>query len=277
MTSLVNDQNNVYVTCYVLIPIISFIIIISSYYTLHIYKTFTLIKIIENEQKTKLIYIKDINTRVIDKLLMLVFNNIIVSINDNNKLRQLLQNNSDKKISIIIKSTGGYVSSSDSMLNLLDNHKANKNIYVPSYAMSAATLLVFACNNIYMNNYAVVGPTDPQLSLFNDMVSFKAVYKLIENKSIDKIKDKILINYYENKILYDDNIKIITKYINKHKKKNATQHDIDELIKMFSYGDIAHHTEINSRVLNKVFNINYVVPDDIMQIYNQMNYVFEII
>lgn len=276
MTKHPTTQLNTYITLYLIIPSICVILSLLLYYSYKIYNIFLLINTIERINNSKLIYIKDINTRIIDNLLMLFFKNTIVSINDNNKLRYILQNNSNKKIMFIIKSTGGYISSSDSMLNLLDCHKPTKNIYVPSYAMSAATLFVLACNNIYMNKYAAIGPTDPQISVYDDMVSFSSIRKLIQAKSIENIKDKILIKYYDNLILYDDNVKLIIKYINKHKKKNANPYDIDELIKIFSYGDIAHHTEINSAILSKVFNINYNIPEDIMEIYNQFNYIFQI-
>ena len=246
------------------------------YYVYYIYKSFASIKAIENKHKSKLIYIKDVNTRYIDKLLILLYKDTIISINDNNKLRQILQNNHNKKLSIIIRSVGGYVSSSDSMLNLLDCHKPNKTIYVPSYAMSAATLLVMSCNNIHMNEYSAIGPTDPQISVFNDMVSFRAICKLINNKPIEKIKDKVLVNYYENKILYDDNINLVKKYLIKHKRKNVSQSDMDELINKFALGDIPHHSEITPQVLNKVININYGIPEDILEIYRQLNNIFEI-
>jgi ClpP class serine protease len=207
---------------------------------------------------------------------MLILNKMVISINDNNALRHILYNNPKKQIIFIIKSTGGYISSSDSILNLLDSHNANKTVYIPSYAMSAATLLAFACDSIYMNKYAVIGPTDPQISIFDEMFSFRAVNKLVKNKPLKYIKDNVLIQYYENKILYDENIKIIIKYINKHKKINTTQKEINELIKMFSLGDIPHHREINLRTLKKVLKINLGIPEDIMRINNQINYIFEI-
>lgn len=259
--------------------ILIFLIIIISYalhYGYFMYKSFLLIKNIESSLRTKLIYITDVKTRFIDKLLMYVYNNIIISINDNNSLRRILQANSNTKITILIRSTGGIISSSDSMLNLLDNHKPKKIAYVPSYAMSAATLLTLACDTIHMNKYAAIGPTDPQILILDEMISFRAICRLIEEKPIVKIKDNILINYYENKILYDDNINCVTKYINKHKKKNASETDINELIQKFSYGNIPHHSEISFSSLDKVININNTITEDILSTYKLLNYIFNI-
>jgi membrane-bound ClpP family serine protease len=246
------------------------------YYGYYIYKSFALIKSIESSTRTKLIYITDVKTRFIEKILMYIYNNIIISINDNNSLRRILQANSNTKITILIRSTGGYISSSDSMLNLLDNHKPKKIACVPSYAMSAATLLTLACDTIHMNKYAAIGPTDPQISVMDEMVSFRAIVKLIEEKPIEKIKDKVLISYYENKVLYDDNINYITKYIKKHKKKYISETDVNEIIKKFSYGDIPHHSEISFSSLDKVININNTITEDLLSIYTLLNFIFNI-
>lgn len=270
--TITNYTNNI--LYFSIISSLNFIILIKLYYGYYIYNVIKLIKIYETQTRSKLIYIKDLNTRPIDRILMLFFKNTIISINNNDLLRQILRENCNKSLSILIKSLGGYIGPSDSMLNLLDIHKPTKTAYVPHYAMSAATLLTLGCDNIYINKYASLGPTDPQITVENEMVSFNALYKLIENKSIDKIKDTILISYYENKILYDDNINLIKKYINKHTKKSASQEDIDKLICKLSTGNIPHHTEITTSCLNKVLNINNNIPKDIDYIYNQLNNIF---
>lgn len=247
------------------------------YYGYYIYKSYALMRDIENKTNSKLIYIKNWEVSLINKILGCIYNNYVISINDNNSLRRILQNNSNKKIIILLESIGGYISSSDSMLNLLDNHKPTKTVYVPTYAMSAATLLFLACDNIYINKYAAIGPTDPQITVYNEMVSYKAVSKLLETKPIEKIKDKILITYYENKVLYDDNINYVKKYINKHKKKNVSENKVNELINMLSAGDIAHHSEISPGSLTKIININNTIPENILSIHKLLNFIFNII
>ena len=266
-----------WLTTYFTLTIIIFFVIIVGYYSYYIYTSFELIQNMENKHKSKFIYVRDTNIKFMDKILMYIYYDYIISINDNCSLRRILQSNSDKNIIMLIHSTGGYVSSSDSMLNLLNIHKPTKYAYIPSYAMSAATLLALSCDKIYMNKYAVIGPTDPQISVFNEMISFRTISKIIQIKSIDTIKDKLLIAYHENKRLYDDNIEIIKKYINKHKKKNVSQDNIDDIIKMFSFGDCPHHTEISFNTLNKVININNTIPEHIQAIHALLNYIFQII
>ena len=162
------------------------------------------------------------------------------------------------------------------MLNLLKCHKPTKTVYVPSYAMSAATLLTLSCDIIHMNKYAAIGPTEPQISVLDEMVSFSTLKKLIAEKPIKKIKDQILLSYYENKILYDDNIKFIANYINKHKKNNVSEDEINKLLTMFSFGEIPHHSEISYNALNKVININNIIPEYILTIYKLLNYILNI-
>jgi len=260
-----------------LITTITFFVIVVSYYGYFIFKSLKLIKNTEKKYNSKIIFIRDANTKFIDKILMDICKSYIISINDNYSLRRILQKNSDKKIMILLRSTGGYISSSDSMLNLLNVHKPTKYVYVPSYAMSAATLLALSCDKIYMNKYAAIGPTDPQISVFDEMVSFRTISKIIQSKPIDKIKDKMLIAYHENKILYDDNIEVIKKCIHKHKKQNADKQDIEDIVKLFSFGDVSHHSELSINTLIKVININNTIPEHIQEIYTLLNYVFHII
>jgi len=258
------------------ISLVIFITIIIMHYGIHIHKSFILIKTLENKYNSKLIYVKDTEYKSINKILMLIYNKTIISINDNNSLRKILQENPNKKIILLIKSIGGYISSSDSMLNLLETHNSLKTAYVPSYAMSAATLLTLICDKIYINKYAAIGPTDPQINVLNEDISFRTLQKLIENKSIDKINDTVLFNYYENKKLYDENILYIKKYISKHKKRNVKIEDEEKIINSFSSGDKPHHTEFTPKFLNKVINVNYDIPKDILEIYEVFNFIFSI-
>ena len=267
----------IYITNYIITPIICCMLSTIIYYTYHIYKTFKIINTLEKKYNSKILYVKDVKNRKIDNILMSIFKKTIISINDNDRLRYILQENSDKNLLILIKSIGGYIHSSDSMLNLLNIHTKQKNVYIPNYAMSAATLLVLACDNIFLNKFAALGPTDPQIELYQEMQSFKALSKLIEVKPIEHIKDENLIKYYENKKLYDDNINLIAKYLKKHKKKDVLQKNMNNLIEMLSYGNIPHHTELNYEILNKVINVNIDIPEDIMTMYRQMNYLFKIL
>jgi hypothetical protein len=271
---LINITNQLILT--IIMTFLVFSIIMSSYYSYYIYRSFKLITIIENKYNSKLIYVKDTNMNFVNKILMTIYKNIIISINDNNSLRKLLQQNSTHKLTLIVKSSGGYISSSDSMLNLLDCHKPQKNVYVPGYAMSAATLLTLTCDKIFMNKYAVLGPTDPQITVLDEVISYRTIQKIIENKDINKIKDKILLSYYDNKNLYDENINYIKKYLKKHKRKNVLEYELDDFVDKFSFGNIPHHTEFTPNTLSKIININYDIPQDIYEIYNILNYIFEI-
>lgn len=251
-----------------LVVLSTFIVIFTSilpiliYYIYYIFKTISLIKKLEKQYNSVCIYVGDIKHNLINKIVMLVLENVI-SINDNNKFRSILQKHKNKNVMILLQSTGGYISSSDSMLNLLDNHKYKKTVYVPSYAMSAATLLCLSCDEIYMNSYAVLGATDPQISLYNDMISYWSLLKLFENKDIKDISDETVITYYENKKLYYDNINITRKYIEKHKKQNVNDADIESLIDKLTIGYIPHHIEICCESLTENLNIKDYIPNEI--------------
>jgi hypothetical protein len=263
----------VLITIGITISIIIFGILYDIYYIIKCNYT---IKEIEKNHKSKIVFIKDIDNKIIDRLFILFFPNTVISINDNNRLRTILHNNPNNRIIFLIKTIGGYISSSDSMLNLINNHKPLTSCYIPEYAMSAGTLFALACKKIYMNKYAVIGPTDPQISVCKEYISFNTLSKLIENKPISFIKDKILLNYYETKILYDENIMLVKKYIHQHIKDNQNrkiiaENEIERLIATLSYGNIPHHTEININDIQHIINVNNNIPTDIMKVYNLLN------
>jgi ClpP class serine protease len=189
----------------------------------------------------------------------------IININNYQLITQITNNNNN--ITIIIESTGGDIISNDNVIHVLIN-KNNIKTYILTEAKSAATMIVFASSKIYMSKYAILGPTDPQVTLNNHIYSVKSLINLCENKSKDYISDEYLINYYDNKKLYDENKDNIVKLLSKHYIKNISNIKKQELIDTLTNGDISHHIPIGYNYLKKYLKIDTNISQSILDLYS---------
>ena len=73
----------------------------------------------------------------------------------------------DDKLNIVLYCEGSNVSSSDAIINILLMHEGFINIYIPRYCYSGGSMVALCGDNIYMNNYSLLSPVDPQIS-FDD-------------------------------------------------------------------------------------------------------------
>jgi ClpP class serine protease len=66
-------------------------------------------------------------------------------------------------IDIILHTPGGLVLASEQIAQALLRHPAKVTVFIPHYAMSGGTLIALACDEIVMDENAVLGPVDPQV------------------------------------------------------------------------------------------------------------------
>lgn len=69
------------------------------------------------------------------------------------------------EIGFIIHSSGGFFSETKKIVDALRNRFKKIVFIVPHTAMSAATLMIFSGNQIFLSRRAILGPTDPQFKL----------------------------------------------------------------------------------------------------------------
>jgi hypothetical protein len=89
----------------------------------------------------------------------------------------------------------------------------------------------------------------------------------VKNKDTNYITDKYLLCYYENKKLYDENITLITKLLEKKFKKNIKDKDKTSFIFELTSGIYSHHKPISGIYLSKYLNVNICLPQNIIDIY----------
>lgn len=195
----------------------------------------------------------------------------IISINNSEAildvLRKCLENN--QTLNIIIHSSGGTIESSDIIVRAILKHKGVINSYIPKYAQSAAALLALSTSHIYLNEYAYLTPTDPQISVpisnKRYMYSSKVLMKYVDTYKKIKTNSAILLNSIEADILHKDNIETITKILDVKKLYNRAN-----IFEVLCSGNVPHHSPLYFDELKNLGFDDYVsegIPDDINEIF----------
>lgn len=70
-----------------------------------------------------------------------------------------------RQLDLIIHSAGGSLEAADQIVQYLRNKYDHIRVFVPQSAMSAATMIACAADEIWMGNQSSLGPIDPQITL----------------------------------------------------------------------------------------------------------------
>ncbi len=89
-----------------------------------------------------------------------------IDIEDSEEVLRAIRNTpKDVPIALILHTPGGLVLAAAQIAMALKNHPAKKVAIIPHYAMSGGTLIALAADEIWMDESAVLGPLDPQISM----------------------------------------------------------------------------------------------------------------
>lgn len=285
-------QNFLYNTAWFIIFVLySIFFIIVLYYYFYIKRIIIKIKNkiikLESKNNSKIIFIVDkfwskkyfniINYHLSDRL---------IDINDSLQFQNILNNTITEninRIDICIQSNGGYIHDNDIIINNLLNYQGEINTYIPSYAYSAASLISLCGSNIYLNNTAVLGPTDPTVEIKNETISVNSLLQLKKNKEIKDIKDMTLLHIYDAEKLFNENLNILRKIFKRHQKnikeKGKKKNFITNMLEIFGSGKWSHSSPFTKKYLtSKGLNIqNSPEMDKYSNILNdiyKLNYFF---
>ena len=183
------------------------------------------------------------------------------NIDNSNRIMGELANASNKteKIYLIIDSSGGLADSCDDIVKYIKILR-QKGCYfiaiIPERARSSACCIAFACNEIQMDETAVVSPTDPRVNYDtdSDTVSYSVAsaikaYNNIENIDPPTMAD--LAKYYDDVKSFNWNKETMKKNL-KHffvsDQENSTE-KFNEVVNLLCDGDIPHHILFSRRDL----------------------------
>lgn len=113
-----------------------------------------------------------------------------IDINDSEEvIRAIRLTDKQTPIDLIVHAPGGLVLASLQIAHALSAHPAKVTVHVPHYAMSGATLIALAADEVVMDDHAVLGPVDPQVASF----PAASVLAAVNRKSVDRVDDRTLI------------------------------------------------------------------------------------
>lgn len=113
-----------------------------------------------------------------------------IDINDSEEvIRAIHLTDKATPIDLIVHAPGGLVLASLQIAHAIAAHPAKVTVHVPHYAMSGATLIALAADEIVMDDHAVLGPVDPQVGPY----PAASVLAAVSRKSVDELDDQTLI------------------------------------------------------------------------------------
>ncbi len=181
-------------------------------------------------------------------------------------LRAIRMTPKDKQIDLIIHTPGGIALAATQIARALVNHKAKVRVIIPHYAMSGGTLIALAADEIVMDQFAVLGPVDPQLGM-EPAASLVAIEKLKEPKDID---DQTLVKIDMSKKALKqmkDTVKEILI------KKGFNEEKAEMIAQELSQGKWTHDYPLTCDYLKSLgLNISNEVPEEVyalMELYPQ--------
>lgn len=98
-----------------------------------------------------------------------------------------LKNN---KLDIILHSPGGSIEAAEQIVNYLRNKYNDIRVIIPQNAMSAATLIACAADEIIMGKHSAIGPIDPQITFPMETGHFTAPAQSILDE-FERAKEEI--------------------------------------------------------------------------------------
>lgn len=201
-----------------------------------------------------------------------VLNHNIVDINNEVQFMNIYKKiGLNETLNIILHCRGGDISSSDAIVNILHLHRGVINIYIPMLAYSAASMIALCGDNIYMNNFALIGPVDPQIDFGNEdeenMNPVKSYIKIAKCKGLKNLDPNFILKYYDCKSLYDDNLRNMKKILRGKYSKKV----VNNLIKNLGYGIYPHEKQFNTNDLNEMgVKINIPIPKNILIVFEYL-------
>jgi hypothetical protein len=97
--------------------------------------------------------------------------------------------NWDKGLVLILHTPGGITNAAESVVAYLRSKFAYIETIVPTFAMSAGTMITLASDNVVMGRQSQLGPIDPQMPYAGRAISARAVVDQFDSAKLDILGD----------------------------------------------------------------------------------------
>lgn len=141
--------------------------------------------------------------------------------------------NKNDKLVFVLETPGGFAETARRISDTLRHHYKTVDFLVPSYAMSAGTILVMSGDAIHMDYYSVLGPIDPQIEdrdnklipALGYLLKYDELLKKAKKGKISQIEADILLNFdqgqlYSYEQARDLSQSLLEEWLCKYKWKN---------------------------------------------------------
>ena len=116
---------------------------------------------------------------------------VLLQIDPSDKIpfHSMLEALSGPKLDVLIHSPGGYAEATETIVEEIRRKFGYVRFIVPSYAKSAAAMMVMAGDEILMDEEAELGPIDPQMLTANGVVPAEAIKEQFRKASEEILAD----------------------------------------------------------------------------------------
>ena len=94
-----------------------------------------------------------------------------------------------KGLTLLLHTPGGVTNAVETIVEYLTTKFQNFEVIIPTFAMSAGTMLSLASDNIIMGRQSQLGPIDPQMPISGRLVSARAIVDQFEQAKKDILGD----------------------------------------------------------------------------------------
>ncbi|MSP38994.1 MAG: hypothetical protein EXR70_10940 [Deltaproteobacteria bacterium] len=95
-----------------------------------------------------------------------------------------------KGLTLILHTPGGITNAAESVVAYLDSKFDQIEVIIPTFAMSAGTMISLAAEKIVMGRQSQLGPIDPQIPLGGRLVSARAIVDQFERAKKEILADR---------------------------------------------------------------------------------------
>jgi hypothetical protein len=97
--------------------------------------------------------------------------------------------NWDQGLSLVLHTPGGVTNATETIVAYLRSKFPAIEAIVPTYAMSAGTMISLACERVVMSRQSQLGPIDPQMAFGGRNISARAIVEQFERARIEIVGD----------------------------------------------------------------------------------------
>lgn len=101
-----------------------------------------------------------------------------------------------KGLTLVLHTPGGVTNAAETIVAYLGSKFSDIEVVVPTYAMSAGTMISLAANRLIMGRQSQLGPIDPQMPMGGRFVSARAIVDQFERAKTDVLANRDLAHVW---------------------------------------------------------------------------------